>query len=128
MSAKLLGYKIAMLLVLSVANGFAFAQAESKIVGRWDCFENTYLDPTKPIIRTWIYEGRESGKIEANGIVKDTTYTQQGLHHRWDFDYAISGRSEAAFVIKPNNKGVYYYFGAEESVSASLVTECKQQK
>ena len=124
-------YRIASFLLLFSASVLSNAQ-EPTIAARWDCFE-FLSDSNVPIIKTWVYENPngepDAGKIEANGIRKEASYSQQGISHRWDFDLNTdSYEFNPAFVIKPDGKGLYYYYGSEDFATPSLRTKCKKIK
>ena len=120
---------ICVTLAISLVSTVGIVQADLEVVASWTCLENTYPKPTNPIVRTWIYADSGTGKIEANGIVKDASYSQQGLEHRWNFDPNIDEEDyDASFVIDPSGTGKYYYFGSEDSVKPSLWTECTKTK
>ena len=129
--------KIALIFLLLSVSTLSIAQTDKKAEPSWNCVDkHSYPKPTKPIVKAWTYTEYFSdsghiynGMIEANEIRKPALYKQEGLEHRWNFDLNESeGDFDAAFVIKPDGTGLYYYFGSEEKVNASLFTECKKTK
>ncbi len=118
-------------------------ESEEEGAAYWSCVDSLEyslyrVDPSRgwpaPAVKAWVLSeplvvsgDTYSGKIESGGIRKDAVYHQQGLVHRWDFDWnQEAGAYAAAFVIKPNGTGLYYYFGGEEAVEPSLRTKCKK--
>ena len=130
-------HKIALFLLLFGASSQSIAQTEQKIKAVWDCVDVfDFSTENEPIIKAWTFAEYFSnsgdsynGIIEANGIHKNAVYYQQGLTHRWDFDFDEEKESYAAsFVIEPNNKGSYYYFGREDNATPSILTTCTKTK
>lgn len=114
---------------------------------KWECFSlGDSFKTDRPIVTVsvdameWNYgsSGKwKTGVIEANGIVKDANYSQAGLTHRWDFDFAEDSRSRSAFVIHPENDGAFYDFTAnyeinlesgERETKPSFITKCQRIK
>lgn len=123
--------RYAFLLVLCVF--LTATVAEARIIGQWFCFDKfAYPKPATPIVRANAHvdpSGEYIGDIWANGIKKDSAYQQQGLTHRWDFDFnPYDGTYDAAFVIKADGTGLYYYFGEERETKPSLFTACEKVK
>ena len=122
--------KLAIVLLAIGALTSTQTSAAQMSVASWSCHDNSSVDYRlglldnsnhlgKLLVRVWIYADGVTGKVEANGIVTDANYYQTGLDHRWDFD-------KAAFVIKANHTGHYYYFGDEKTAKPSMSTECKK--
>jgi len=125
-----------------------FTQAVGAQTGmKWECFKfGDDFETDYPIITVsvdameWNYGSSKkwkAGEIEANGIVKDAQYEQQGLEHRWDFDFAEDNRARSAFIIDPSNDGRYLDFRTDYEIDPesggrltkpSFTTKCKRTK
>lgn len=125
-----------------------FAPALGAQVGmKWECFSlGDSFETDRPIVTVsvdameWNYgsSGKwKTGEIEANGIVKNTQYSQEGLSHEWHFDFAEdNGRSRSSFVIAPSNYGDFYDFTTNYTIDPegrrttkpSFTTKCKKTK
>ena len=138
-----------LLLAIAIALCAVPPQSEGASGAYWDCFDSYKYrlyhalelletgsagDPPAPIIKAWIISepfGGDTykGTIKVEGIVQDAAYSSEGLTHRWDFDLnQDDGTYDAAFVIRPDGKGLYYYFGSQKSVEPSLTTKCEKTK
>jgi len=114
---------------------------------KWECFSlSDSFGTDRPIVTAsvdameWNYgsSGKwKRGVIEANGIVRDADYWQEGLKHKWYFDFAESGESRSLFAIDPSNYGDFYDFRAGYTVNPesgrretkpSFSTKCKRTK
>ncbi len=94
---------------------------ETKIIEQWECFEpmryfmwnlNRKLEKGPALIRLKRLKSKdhETEKIEVAGSVQSTHFRIAGIIRRWDF-----GRdNQYAFIINPQNAGVYVEFRGRE--------------
>lgn len=106
------------------------AYTTQAVAANWECLSVLdFLDPAGPIVKAWADLDSNIGTVEANGIIKDAEYYQQGLNHRWDFDLNESDDTyNASFVIEPTGTGKYFYFGGKDEAQPDFVTTCKKTK
>ena len=114
----------------------ASSAQETKIIERWECFEpiqyfmwnlNRKLEKGPALIKLKRLKskGHETGKIEVAGSVQTTHFSIAGINRRWDF-----GRdNQYAFIINPQNAGVYFEFRGREGerVKSSQEFMCEKQ-
>lgn len=111
---------------------------------KWKCYNlETYRTVVTASVDAmgWNYmssgEKWKTGKVEANGIVKDAEYRQDGLNHDWLFDFdAEDGSNRSAFVIAPSNYGRFFDFSADYTINSegmretesSFTVKCRRTK
>ena len=111
---------------------------------KWECFsfetDNTVVTASVDAME-WNHmssgEKWKIGEVEANGIVKDAEYRQNGLDHKWLFDFDTEdGSNRSSFVIAPSNYGRFYDFTANYTINSegmretesSFTAKCKRTK
>lgn len=110
---------------LILSSGIANAQ-EPKVIEQWECSD--WLSRSDTVIiklkRMRTKNGHELGKIEVAGTLQETFFRIQGIDRRWDFGTTY----EFAFVIKPNQIGLYYDFTGQrgERIKQSQMFRCEQ--